>query len=304
MAKKVLLLPLTVLLMALLSSCVYEDLSKCPEPRLRFVYYADGSDNVLPNYIKDGQLYMYDESGAVCYTQQLTRRDLAEGIQLPVLTFAQYRVIAWANVTDQSQIANSDQLTKADITAQPDNKGIYRGTDSLYRAELLLDLRDTPQGEYIVPFSSAHIGLDVVVKGYDTFHPGAGAPQIEILSGGMHYNFVEHPAGIPLPDAYKPFVPYVGHSERDDMYRARFDLFRFTDAQAPTLRLTDSKTGQEIVTIRISDYLKSHNLTFDKLHEANLPILITFTDSGSAILNVIIKPFEWGSINIKPDKYK
>ncbi|WP_297114651.1 FimB/Mfa2 family fimbrial subunit [uncultured Porphyromonas sp.] len=300
MAKKVLLLPLTVLLMALLSSCVYEDLSKCPEPRLRFVYNADGSDNVLPNYIKDGQLYMYDESGAVCYTQQLTRRDLAEGIQLPVLTFAQYRVIAWANVTKQSQIANPDQLAKADLTALPDDKGIYRGTDSLYRAELLLDLRDTPQGEYIVPFSSAHIGLDVVVKGYDTFHPGAGAPQIEILSGGMHYNFVEHPAGIPLPDAYKPFVPYVGHSERDDMYRARFDLFRFTDAQAPTLRLTDSKTGKEIVSIRISDYLKSHNLTFDKLHEANLPIMITFTGA----LNVKINPFVWGSIHIKPDKYK
>ncbi len=299
MAKKVLLLPLTVLLMALLSSCVYEDLSKCPEPRLRFVYYADGSDNVLPNYIQDGHLYIYDESGAVCYTRQLTRRDLAEGIQLPVLTFAQYRVIAWANVTKQSQIANPDQLAKADITAQPDDKGIYRGTDSLYRAELSLDLRHEPQGEYTVPFSSAHIGLDVVIKGYDAFHPGAGEPRIEI-SGGTHYNFVEHPAGIPLPDAYKPFVPYLGHSERDDMYRARFDLFRFTDAQAPVLRLIDSKSGKEIKRIEFTDYLKSHNLSFDKLHEANLPLLITFT----APLQITIKPFVWGSINIKPDKYK
>ena len=75
MAKKVLLLPLTVLLMTLLSSCVYEDLSKCPEPRLRFVYNADGSDNVLPNYIQDGYLYLYDQAGAICYTKQLTRRD-------------------------------------------------------------------------------------------------------------------------------------------------------------------------------------------------------------------------------------
>ncbi|WP_296930744.1 FimB/Mfa2 family fimbrial subunit, partial [Porphyromonas sp.] len=233
MAKKVLLLPLTVLLMALLSSCVYEDLSRCPEPRLRFVYNADGSDNVLPNYIQDGYLYLYDQAGAICYTKQLTRRDLAEGIQLPVLTLEPYRVVVWGNVTDRSQIANSDQLAKADITALPDDQGIYRGTDSLYRAEAMLDLCNDPQGEYTVPFSSAHIGLDVVVKGYDTFHPGAGAPQIEILSGGTHYTFVEHPAGIPLPDAHKTFVPYLGHSERDDMYRARFDLFRFTDAQAP-----------------------------------------------------------------------
>lgn len=300
MAKKVLLLPLTVLLMALLSSCVYEDLSKCPEPRLRFVYNADGSDNVLPNYIQDGYLYLYDESGAVRYTQRLTRRDLAEGIKLPVLTLDPYRVVVWGNVTDRSLIANSDQLAKADITAQPDDKGIYRGTDSLYRAEAKLDLCEDPQGEYTVPFSSAHIGLDVVVKGYNTFHPGAGEPRIEILSGGTHYNFVEHPAGIPLPDAYKTFVPYLGHSERDDMYRARFDLFRFTDAQAPVLRLIDSKSGKEIVTINITDYLKSHNLSFDKLHEANLPLLITFT----APLKITIKPFVWGSINIKPDKYK
>ena len=242
MAKKVLLLPLTVLLMALLSSCVYEDLSKCPEPRLRFVYNADGSDNVLPNYIQDGYLYLYDESGAVRYTQRLTRRDLAEGIKLPVLTLDPYRVVVWGNVTDRSQIANPDQLAKADITAQPDDKGIYRGTDSLYRAEAKLDLCEDPQGEYTVPFSSAHIGLDVVVKGYNTFHPGAGEPRIEILSGGTHYNFVEHPAGIPLPDAYKTFVPILGHSQRDDMYRARFDLFRFTDAQAPVLRLIDSKS--------------------------------------------------------------
>ena len=300
MAKKVLLLPLTVLLMALLSSCVYEDLSKCPEPRLNFVYNADGSENVLPNYIRDGQLYIYDESGAVCYTQRLTRRDLAEGIQLPVLTFAQYRVIAWGNVSDHSQIAHSDRLAEADITALPDDKGIYRGTDSLYRAELLLDLRNTPRGEYTGPFSSAHIGLDVVIKGYDTFHPGAGAPQIEILSGGTHYTFVEHPAGIPLPDAHKPFVPYMGHSERDDMYRARFDLFRFIDAEAPVLRLTDSQTGKEIRRIALTDYLKSHGISFDKLHEANLPLLITFTGT----LDITINPFVWGSINIRPDKYK
>ena len=300
MAKKVLLLPLTVLLMTLLSSCVYEDLSKCPEPRLRFVYNADGSDNVLPNYIQDGYLYLYDQAGAIRYTKQLTRRDLAEGIQLPVLTLEPYRVVVWGNVTDRSQIAHTDQLAQADITALPDDKGIYRGTDSLYRAEAILDLCNDPQGEYIVPFSSAHIGLDVVVKGYDTFHPGAGAPQIEILSGGTHYNFVEHPAGIPLPDAYKPFVPYLGHSERDDMYRARFDLFRFTDAQAPVLRLIDSKSGKEIKRIELTDYLKSHNISFDKLHEANLPLLITFT----APLQITIKPFVWGSINIKPDKYK
>ena len=286
--------------MALLSSCVYEDLSKCPEPRLRFVYNADGSDNVLPNYIQDGYLYLYDESGAVRYTQRLTRRDLAEGIKLPVLTLDPYRVVVWGNVTDRSQIANSDQLAKADITAQPDDKGIYRGTDSLYRAEAKLDLCEDPQAEYTVPFSSAHIGLDVVVKGYNTFHPGAGEPRIEILSGGTHYTFVEHPAGIPLPDAYKTFVPGLGHSERDDMYRARFDLFRFTDAQAPVLRLIDSKSGKEIKRIALTDYLKSHNLTFDKLHEANLPLLITFT----APLKITIKPFVWGSINIKPDKYK
>lgn len=300
MAKKVLLLPLTVLLMALLSSCVYEDLSKCPEPRLRFVYNADGSDNVLPKYIKDAHLYIYDESGAVCYTKQLTRQDLAEGIQLPVLTFAQYRVIAWANVTKQSQIANPDTLAKAGITAQPDDKGFYRGTDSLYRAELSLDLRHASQGEYTVPFSSAHIGLDVVIKGYDAFHPGAGEPQIEILSGGTHYTFVEHPAGIPLPDAYQTFVPTLGHSQRDDMYRARFDLFRFTDAKAPVLRLVDSKSGKEIQRIELTDYLKEHNLSFDKLHEANLPLLISFTSP----LQITIKPFVWGSINIKPDQYK
>ncbi|MDD6928331.1 MAG: FimB/Mfa2 family fimbrial subunit [Bacteroidales bacterium] len=300
MAKKVLLLPLTVLLMALLSSCVYEDLSKCPEPRLRFVYYADGSDNVLPNYIKDAHLYLYDQAGAVCYTQQLTRRDLAEGIKLPVLTLEPYRVVVWGNVTDHSQIDHTDRLTEADLTALPDDKGFYRGTDSLYRAEAMLDLCEKPQGEFTVPFSSAHIGLDVVVKGYDTFHPGAGAPQIEIISGGTHYNFVEHPAGIPLPDADKTFVPTLGHSERDDMYRARFDLFRFPDAQAPVLRLIDSKSGKEIQRIALTDYLKSHNLTFDKLHEANLPLLITFT----APLQITIKPFVWGSINIKPDKYK
>ena len=299
MAKKV-LLPLTVLLMTLLSSCVYEDLSKCPEPRLRFVYYADGSDNVLPKYIENALLYIYDESGAVCYTKQLTRQDLAEGIQLPVLTFAQYRVIAWANVTKQSQIANPDTLAKADITAQPDDKGFYRGTDSLYRAELSLDLRHEPQGEYTVPFSSAHIGLDVVIKGYDAFHTSAGEPQIEILSGGTHYTFVEHPAGIPLPDAYQTFVPSLGHSQRDDMYRARFDLFRFTDAKAPVLRLVDSKSGKEIQRIELTDYLKEHNLSFDKLHEANLPLLISFTFP----LQITIKPFVWGSINIKPDQYK
>lgn len=128
------------------------------------------------------------------------------------MIFAQYHIIAWANITEQPQITNPNMLTKVDITIQSDDKGSYRGIDSLYRAELPLDLRHVSQGGYIVPFPSVHVGLDIVVKGYDALHPDTGEPRIEIPSDGTHCTSVEHPAGIFLPDVDKTSAPILGHS--------------------------------------------------------------------------------------------
>lgn len=290
----------------LLSSCCdfYDDLSKCKTPRLQFVYNADGSENVLKQYISSGQLFVYDESGNLYLEQPLTSVDFKHGVMLDGIHSGKWHVVAWGNADSHTEITAREPLAEATLSTLADNEGVYRTTDSLYRAELLLDVDALPQGEdAVVPYSSAHVSFDVFIEGFDAFHGAEGAqPLLEINKAGTLYKFSGHPAAIPQPSAWAPFVPSMVHSGSQDLYRARFDLFRIEEIQDITLTLsTQGGTSPEVLhTIPLLDYVREHNIPLTATNEVNIPIKITF--EGNLVVN--IEPFAWGSISIKPDGYK
>lgn len=287
----------------LFSSCCnnfFDDLSKCKTPRLTFIYNADGRENVLRQYIHSGQLFIYNEEGELYYQQTLHPFDFKHGVELKNIHSGKWHIVAWGNVDSHTQVETSSPLQAATLFSTADEKGIYRTTDSLYRAELLLDVDALPQGEdAVVAFASAHVSLDVFIKGFDQYV--GTTPKLLINRAGTRYQFTGYPTPIPVPTEAKPFEPTLAHSTSEDLYRARFDLFRIEEIQDISLQLlSEGSTPQRIREIPLLDYISQHQIPLVGRNEVNIPILITF--EGKLIISIV--PFKWGSIYLKPDGYK
>lgn len=300
------LVAIFVMLLAASCSSFFDDLSKCITPRLHFVYYADGTDDVLPNYIKDGRLYIYDETGKLHHSQILGSAALREGVELKDIHSGKWTVVAWGNLTDATERREEADLVKATLTALPDKDGIYRTTDSLYYAEYVLDFSKIKSADVEVPFSAAHVSLDVVVKGFDATHAGR-TPLLKVAPSGTKYTLAGYNGKITVnPTELKSFLPYTGHSQSDDLYRARFDLFRIDQIADVAITLNDAadEAMAPYVTVPLHQYVTEHKIPLRGRHEVNIPVLITFEQDASYGLIVKVNTFEWNSIQIKPDGYK
>ena len=301
-AAKYLILTAVALLTASCSR-FFDDLSKCVTPKLHFVYYADGTNNVLTNHIQSGRLYVYDESGKLHYIKPLGAAELRDGMELKDIHSGKWTLVAWGNINSATDVKAPESISAGSVTALPDKAGIYRTSDSLYYAEYVLDFSKLKSADVEVPFSSAHVSLDVVVKGFDAVYPGQ-KPQLKAAPAGTRYSIAGYKGGIPLPTELKPYLPNLGHSASDDMYRARFDLLRIDNEAGFTLSLlnADDAAAAPYVSLSLPDYVAEHNIPLKGRHEVEIPVLITFEKKGGTDQLVVnITPFVWGSINIKPD---
>lgn len=303
---------LAILLLSILvglNACslgVYEDLSKCPPTHINFVYTADGKTNVLSQHIRSGHLYVYYEDGRLAYDQALSALDLKYGVNLLNIYTGRWRIVVWGNLGDHSTITNTSRITSAELSVRPEASETYQTTDSLYYANTLVDLDALKSEEpAVVPFASAHVSLDIAVRGFDTFHKAGehsqGRPQLRINQAGTHYAFTGYTSTIPQPTRLKAFAPQLEHNAEQDLYRARFDLLRIDEVPSVTLELTDEGSPAQIFkTIDLQSYLTTHHIPLRGRHEVNIPILISFTGE----LEVVVQPFQWGVVNISPDGFK
>lgn len=300
------ILLLLSILVGLNSCSLYEDLSKCPPTHINFVYTADGTTNVLSQHIRSGHLYVYYEDGRLAYDQALSAQDLKYGVNLQNIYTGRWRIIVWGNLGDHSTVTNTSRISSAELSVRPVASETYQTTDSLYYANTLVDL-DALESEEpaVVPFASAHVSLDVAVRGFDAVYNSAGHsqsnPQIRINQAGTHYTFTDYTSIIPQPTRPKAFAPQLEHNAEQDLYRARFDLLRIDEAQGLTLELMKESSSSPILkTIDLQNYLATHHIPLRGRHEVNIPILISFTGE----LEVVVQPFQWGVVNISPDGFK
>lgn len=260
----------------------------------------------MSQHIRSGHLYVYYEDGRLAYDQTLSAQDLKYGVNLQNIYTGRWRIIVWGNLGDHSTVTNTSRITSAELSVRPEASETYQTTDSLYYANTLVDL-DALESEEpaVAPFASAHVSLDVAVRGFDAVYNSAGHsqsnPQIRINQAGTHYTFTDYTSIIPQPTRPKAFAPQLEHNAEQDLYRARFDLLRIDEAQGLTLELMKESSSSPILkTIDLQNYLATHHIPLRGRHEVNIPILISFTGE----LEVVVQPFQWGVVNISPDGFK
>lgn len=302
---KILSIPfLAATALLLFAGCINDDLSDCPPPhsemRLTFSYLGDTQDPAMFSRKIDGvNLYVFDRTGGELVMQKTVAKadlDRFQGTEL-VLPDGDYRIVCWGNAFSDTEILCSS-LAGGCVHAPaygagqriPTNDHLYHG-DYDIRVPATYAASGNATGD--IPFRSAHIDMEIYIKGFGHSTDTQTWPAIE-LGGLMPQYDMRMGSSQPFTTAYHPAVTWNADRE---VLASVFQVLRFADDNAVTVTVRGPAPDNEVkASISLSDYMIDNDISVDGIHEAVVRMLIEFTDLG-----VTISVPDWSAGDIEPE---
>lgn len=298
-----------MLVPALFSGCVKEDMDDCMNVAVCFQYNADGQDNVLQNYIHDIDLYAFTPNGSIhsCIPvsrEYLTNDKRFKEIQLPAGT---YSLVAVANAYDKTEVETGGNSLAQTFIQHPQwqQTAALPGQDHNYLGHSDLQIPDyhTLQ-EITIQLFSAHIDTYVEVHGLQppvrSGEATAPAYRISITQANAQTNLLNQVR----PEQWTTVAQDLHFDSATQTYQTTdLALFRM-DSEGSVdeslcrhhIQLEDGN-GKVLASFPLSDYLKENAKYIDVTkQEVFLPISIKFTP-----VSVTIEVPSWYIEDIDPE---
>lgn len=295
------------------TGCIKENLDDCETPvTIYFEYKADGSENVLPNYIQKIDLYVFDANNQLIDTKiyrqdELTDKGKGHAFRMKS---GKYKLVAIGNAYDKTKVVGLDAGNLGQMYMQHPSWGQATpevdGHDDNYLEEQEIEVPefDARACEATVQLFSSHIEVQVEIKGL-SLHPGAvvnGQPALNLcFENANALTNLNNQVDATAKETCKARLVYdaaeeIIHSDGLKLFRLDGDG-TFTRSRCDhELVLTDA-AGNELARENISNYIQQHRDNIDVTRqEAMLPIAIEFTSVG-----VEIKLPGWVIVDGKPE---
>ncbi len=298
-----------MLVPALFTSCVKEDMDDCMNVAVCFQYNADGQDNVLQNYIHDIDLYVFAQNGSMhsripIGKEYLTNEAKFKELQLPA---GKYSLVAVANAYDRTEVKSAGGNLEHTFIQHPQwqSETVLPGQDENYlgRCEFQVPGFHTLQKDTIQLFS-AHLDAYVEVHGLQpplrSDEAASTGYRISIVNANAQTNLLNQVQ----PGQWATVAQELHFDAETQTYKTSgLTLFRMDNKGSideslcrHEIRLEDGN-GKLITSFPLSEYLKENAKYIDVTkQEAYLPISIKFTPVG-----VTIEVPSWYIEDITPD---
>lgn len=298
-----------MLVPALFTGCIKEDMDDCMNVAVCFQYNADGQDNVLQNYIHDINLYTFTTNGSIhsripVGKEYLTNEKRFKQIQLPA---GNYSLVAVANAYDKTEVKTGGSSLEQIFIQHPQwqNSAALSGQDHNYlgRCDLQIPNYHTLQ-EVTIQLFSAHIDAYVEVHGLQppvrSGEATAPAYRISISNANAQTNLLNQVQ----PGQWTTVAQDLHFDSATQTYQTTdMALFRM-DSEGSVIESLchhqvqlEDRDGNVLVSFPLSDYLKDNAKYIDVTkQEAFLPISIKFTP-----VSVTIEVPSWYIEDIDPE---
>lgn len=308
---------LLLALAVLQTACVKEDLSDCNNVTIYFKYLADGTEDVLYQYMDQVDLYVFDESNHILGSGTYRHNELVNFAAVPSFRLqpGTYRVVAVGNPYENTEVVNVTANDFNDIFIQTPAWGDgtrvtnhdhnYMGQHTFTVPEGNAHITET------VELFSSHINVSVEIYGLPAPATKATADmpyQLSIEQSNAQTNFNneinEAAQGTIYPELLYDTERRCYHTAVDEDGEPDLALFRMDtdgtldkDLCKHILVLTNTQTGEELVRGDLHSFITDHEDEFDvTLQEATLPIEITYSSVG-----VSVTVPDWAVQPIKPE---
>lgn len=307
---------MTLLVLVLPSSCIKEDFDDCDNVTIYFQYLADGDTDVLYQYMKKIDLYVFDEDGHIMGVGHYNEDDLKTFSVKPSFKLTpgqKYKVVAVGNAYERTEVVNLTTRSRFDeIYLQHPSWGSEEEVDG--HDHNYIGQKDffIPNGEFIVyrdtvTLHSAHVNVEVEINGLPAPENGrAGEDMPYKLMFEQSNAQTDFEGNVNAADEVKgTCYPNLIYDYERNCYRTDdLCLFRMNNPEGDIhesycgheLVLVNTQTGEEMIRGDVYNYIKAHEDDFDlTLEEATLPISINFTET-----TVEIKLPQWYVEDIEP----
>lgn len=285
---------LTTLLL-LMGSCIKENMEDCPQIHFSFSYMANGESNVIGDYIDEGILYVFNYSDGQYINRfpvskmQLTSKERFS-ISLPA---GKYRVVCWGNAFTNTLLPEGKPFDKclAGHPAYENELSVLPTNDHLYYASSELTVQPNNSSLCEVAFVSAHINLEVYMKGLSDI------PVIEFQHLTPAYDFAMN-AVYPYSVSYRP---EVNIDTKNKQYFSHFQTLRFATYNPVTMEIRNS-SGVSIYQLALADFMAKNTLyrkidtrsiTTEGINELTIAIQVEFKGLD---VNVSVPEWETGEV--------
>ena len=219
-----------LLLTVSVTSCVYDDkAADCDNVILRFIYYADGEENVIQDYLYGIDVYIFDGKGKLVAKAHLTEQEIRAGTPLELdLPDGTYHAVAFGNDFDNTSLENI--LTPVDLerVSMYNPNSEKQTNDRNYFGKHTFEVTSSeeyfrPVVEETVEMKSAHTELRIGVKGLPGPKNPDQMPYYIELSGavpGMDTN------GNPTGSGTNEYRPVLRWNPDTGTYVAVLSFFR------------------------------------------------------------------------------
>lgn len=307
---------MALLVLVLPSSCIKEDFDDCDNVTIYFQYLADGDTDVLYQYMKKIDLYVFDEGGHIMGVGHYNEDDLKTFSVKPSFKLTpgqRYKVVAVGNAYERTEVVNLTTRSGLDeVYLQHPSWGSEEEVDGHDHNYIGQKEFFIPNGEFIVyrdtvTLHSAHVNVEVEINGLPAPENGrAGEDMPYKLMFEQSNAQTDFEGNVNAADEAKgTCYPNLIYDYERNCYRTDdLCLFRMNNPEGNIhesycgheLVLVNTQTGEEMIRGDVYNYIKAHEDDFDlTLEEATLPISINFTET-----TVEIKLPQWYIEDIKP----
>lgn len=307
---------MTLLVLVLPSSCIKEDFDDCDNVTIYFQYLADGDQDVLYQYMKKIDLYVFDEGGHIMGVGHYNEDELKTFSAKPSFKLTpgrKYKVVAVGNAYERTEVVN--------LTSETEFNKIYLqhpawGTDDEVDGQ---DHNYIGQEEFFIPSKdeftvyrdtvtlySAHVNVDIEINGLpapEAIRAGEEMPyklMIEQSNAQTDFegniNDAEEAKGTCYPELI--YDAEKGCYRTDDFALFRMDNEGELDESCCEHELVLSTAdGKELIRGSLYNFIKRNEKYIDVTkQEAYLPIEINFIET-----DVTIKLPSWYVEDVQPD---
>lgn len=278
-------------------SCIREDIPECPPEvnlRLTFSYLGDtGEPSMFARCIDYVTLMVYDKNENRVLRREINKNELTrlQGAEL-ILEPGKYTIVCWGNSHEYTQFDHSESFANGrlhhpnlpDGIKIPTNSHLYYG---VYNA--VIPEQGAVQGN--IPFSGAHINIEVYVRGMASVDTPDNWPQIEMHNLMPQYTMEMKPAM-----AYATtYYPETGYNMQKNLNETLFQTLLFRDNNPVYLEIK-SRAGESLLSIGLEEFMAANGLSVNGKNEATIPVLVEFTDLG-----VAVRVPEWFVNEVQPE---
>lgn len=309
---KLFVISLLLLFVCIFSGCIGEDIGSCPPEQtnnliLKFIHMDNQGNDLFVDYIHRVDVFVFDSQERLVFKQRVDKSALSifAGTQMN-LAPGTYYLVCWGNASERTLFSGVDAgdlfndaflCHTTDNTVATNGDPLYYGPSTKDTPALSFSVTVPEQGTVssVIPFCSAHIKIEVYVKGFEEVSPQQtfSALMVELTPVPAECNF-----DLQNSESYISYSDIITYGTIEGQQIATIDFYPplFDENTSKQILIKRQPDGSTVTSISLKDFIRENQINLTSNTQIVIPILVEYKQAS---VNITLPG--WGQKPLVPE---